>query len=206
VNDAGFWGFAGYALAWASFGLGHSLLARESVKARLRPWFGRGLRLAYNVVAGAHLVLVLAIGQWLLGAAPAYAPAPLLDALRLLAVAAGGAVLLAGARRYDLGRLGGLTQLSERRTGADLDDEPFAVAGIQRYVRHPLYLGTLLVIWGVAASPLGFATAAFATIYVRVGIRYEERDLVRRFGERYEAYRREVGMLFPRLRRHRPLA
>jgi protein-S-isoprenylcysteine O-methyltransferase Ste14 len=34
-----------------------------------------------------------------------------------------------------------------------------------------------------------------------IAIRYEERDLVDYFGEDYEAYRRNVGMLLPRFRR-----
>ena len=35
------------------------------------------------------------------------------------------------------------------------------------------------------------------SIYMLIGIRYEERDLVATFGERYVDYRRRVGMLVP---------
>ena len=34
-----------------------------------------------------------------------------------------------------------------------------------------------------------------------IAIRYEERDLVGLFGEDYETYRQNVGMMTPRLRR-----
>jgi protein-S-isoprenylcysteine O-methyltransferase Ste14 len=37
--------------------------------------------------------------------------------------------------------------------------------------------------------------------YMLIAIRYEERDMVRLFGEDYESYRTRVGMLTPRLGR-----
>ena len=47
-----------YAAAWASFGLGHSLLARDGFKRRFRPLIGAAYRIAYNAVAAVHLVAV----------------------------------------------------------------------------------------------------------------------------------------------------
>jgi protein-S-isoprenylcysteine O-methyltransferase Ste14 len=49
---------------------------------------------------------------------------------------------------------------------------------------------------------MGLAHLAFSagmTAYILVAIRFEERDLSRFYGERYEAYRRRVPMLIPRL-------
>jgi len=191
-----------YALAWLSFGAVHSLLARDAVKRRLRGRLGRAYRLVYNVVAIVHLVSVLAFGWWLLAPLPDFALPDWVKAVRMGVLMTGVAILWIGGGAYDLRRFAGLAQLGERPDAPDPDDEPLRIAGIQRYVRHPLYLGTLCLVWGLAGSPFGLGTAVWVTLYVLVGIRFEERDLVRRFGDRYRDYRRRVPMLFPWPGRH----
>jgi protein-S-isoprenylcysteine O-methyltransferase Ste14 len=44
------------------------------------------------------------------------------------------------------------------------------------------------------------------SVYMLIAISYEERDLVGLFGEDYERYRRDVGMLIPGLGRRAPPA
>jgi protein-S-isoprenylcysteine O-methyltransferase Ste14 len=44
------------------------------------------------------------------------------------------------------------------------------------------------------------------TTYILVGVTLEERDLVRAFGDQYEAYRAEVPMFVPRPWRSIPSA
>src|SRR3546814_4312535 len=54
-----------YALAWLSFGVGHSLLAGARRNRGVLAVAGRFHRLAYNLFAIVHLGVVLAIGRWL---------------------------------------------------------------------------------------------------------------------------------------------
>jgi protein-S-isoprenylcysteine O-methyltransferase Ste14 len=78
------------------------------------------------------------------------------------------------------------------------------VSGFNRYVRNPVYLGSLLIFSGeallfgslrlLAYTAAGWAGAA---VFVRW---YEEPALTRRFGAEYEAYRRAVPAWRPRLR------
>jgi protein-S-isoprenylcysteine O-methyltransferase Ste14 len=68
-------------------------------------------------------------------------------------------------------------------------------------VRHPLYTFTLLFFWlSPNVSLNSFIFYAALTIYVFVGIFFEERKLVRAFGQEYEEYRSVTPMLIPAIR------
>ncbi|WP_431857063.1 methyltransferase family protein [Azospirillum sp.] len=185
-----------YALAWASFGLGHSLLAIPAVAARLR--LGAYTRLAYNGFAALHLLAVLAAGRWLLPDPLAFARPPWLVALQAAAALAGLGVFLWGLSGYDLGRFAGLTQIRARRAGVALPaDEPLHIRGANRWVRHPLYSGALLMLWGGVADERSLATALWASLYLLAGMRHEERTLESLYGDAYRAYKTKVPALLP---------
>lgn len=177
-----------YVLAWFSFGAGHSLLASRGPKAGLKPLLGPRYRLAYNLFAAAHLGAILAFGHWLF-------PTPAAFANPFWPVAlAGLAVLVAGLRDYDLGRLLGTFQIRHPEAP---EDEPLHIRGLHRWVRHPLYAGTLLVLWGKAANEFELATATWASLYILAGAAFEERRLLRLYGEAYADYRHHVPAFIP---------
>jgi protein-S-isoprenylcysteine O-methyltransferase Ste14 len=74
--------------------------------------------------------------------------------------------------------------------------------GAFRYVRHPIYLGTVLAYAGLSlatASVLSLATTALAVVFYSCIASYEERLLEARFGDEYRRYKMRTGKWVPRL-------
>jgi protein-S-isoprenylcysteine O-methyltransferase Ste14 len=73
--------------------------------------------------------------------------------------------------------------------------------GPYRYVRHPGYLGTILLWVGAGLATVNWITAALITFTFVAAYRYrinaEEHMLVASFGEQYAAYMRHTWRLFP---------
>ena len=183
-----------YALAWASFGLLHSILARGGGAALLRRTFGAGDRLTYNGIATLHLLAILLIGQILLGDEASFARPEWLAWLQWCGLAFGLLVGLRALSSYDLGLLAGTKQLRGEATDGY---EPLATRGLHRYVRHPLYSALFLCLWGLVYDPLSLATALWGSLYTLIGTYFEERKLISLYGEDYEAYRRRVPAFVP---------
>lgn len=80
--------------------------------------------------------------------------------------------------------------------------EVLVQSGPFAFVRHPLYLGNILLALGLgAAAPLaGWAFIFAATVlFVNVLIHYEEEQLAKRHGSAFDAYRRSIPSLVPRV-------
>ena len=67
------------------------------------------------------------------------------------------------------------------------------VGGPYRLVRHPLYLGWILIVFGAAGmSGDRLAFAVLTTAYLMIAVPWEERSLTRSFGDEYVRYKRHV--------------
>jgi methanethiol S-methyltransferase len=189
-------------LAWLLFGSLHSITASPPVKA----WFERRLgrlyqyyRLLYNLVALGTFWVVLASHRnapvnylWVPGRAEQLA------GITVLVV--GLVVLWLAVRQYDMREFTGLdvfwknppTYAPQLKQG-----------GILGYVRHPLYSGTILVVVALFIINPTIShglMVVFTTLYIRVGIYFEERKLIQTFGSSYQYYQKRVPMLWPLLR------
>ena len=98
----------------------------------------------------------------------------------------------------------GLRQVWRALRGQPESALRFTTPGPYRLVRHPLYVGWLFAFW--MTPVMTFAHLLFSvatTAYILLAIQFEERDLVREFGDTYEDYRRNVPMLVPSLKSSR---
>ena len=111
-------------------------------------------------------------------------PTDLTDALGLVPVIAGLAL-----RTWALGHLRRNTEL--------------CTSGPYAYVRHPLYLGSFVILMGYFIMTNNLCLVAAAAIVTAgiygIAIKMEEESLAVVFPEQYETYRQAVPLLMPRL-------
>jgi protein-S-isoprenylcysteine O-methyltransferase Ste14 len=91
----------------------------------------------------------------------------------------------------------GLRQVWLHLIGRPYTQLKFGTPFLYRFVRHPLYVGWLLVFWSapvMTAAHLLFAV--MTTGYIFVAIQLEERDLVQMHPE-YAEYKKKVPMMLP---------
>ena len=189
----------------ALFGLQHSLMARQGFKKKWTKIVPEPVERSVYVLA-ASLVLIVLFLMW----------RPIPQAIWDVDNIVGGAVLwalfalgwlLVLLSTFLLGHfeLFGLKQVYLNLTGKSGQAPRFRQPLFYKLVRHPLYSGFILAFWATPTMTLGHLVFALGmSAYMLIAIQYEERDLVGLFGADYESYRRDVGMLTPRLRRRVP--
>ncbi len=174
------------------FAVSHSLLASASCK----QWFYRhGLRepryrLLYSVVA------LLATGAWVvyvhqLADAPLYQTSGVFWLVMVAVQVLGLIVALAAFQPID-----GLVFLGLRKAKADCD--PFIERGIYRWLRHPMYVGAMLILLAMPEQTWnGLHFTLLVCVYFIVGAYFEERRMIAQHAD-YLAYRQRVPAFIPR--------
>ena len=97
-----------------------------------------------------------------------------------------------------------------RAFGAEIYASPtesiLVTTGPYAYVRNPLYLGATIALVGwtllLHSSILAIATPLMVIHFTLVA-KWEERELLSRLGDKYDAYRRVTPFFFPRLPKRR---
>lgn len=111
--------------------------------------------------------------------------------------AAGWALLLYSTFLINHFDLFGLRQVWLELRGKPYRQLDFKTPWLYQQVRHPLYVGWLMIFWATPTMTVAHLVFALMTTgYILVAIQLEERDLVDAHPE-YAAYRRRVPMLLP---------
>jgi methanethiol S-methyltransferase len=94
----------------------------------------------------------------------------------------------------------GLKQVWRRLLDKTYRAPVFRTPSLYKVVRHPLYIGWLMIFWAAPTMTVAHLIFALATTaYILIAIRFEERDLASAFGTTYLDYRARTPMLIPRL-------
>ncbi|MET0498350.1 MAG: methanethiol S-methyltransferase [Steroidobacteraceae bacterium] len=181
----------------ALFALQHSVMARPAFKR----WWTRIVptvieRSTYVLFSSLALILLFWLWQPI-GASIWNVDSVLGRALLYAGFAAGWVLLLVSTFLINHFDLFGLRQTWLYFRGRPYTDIPFRTPALYKLVRHPLYVGWLLIFWctpTMTAAHLLFAI--MTTAYILIAIQFEEHDLIRAFPE-YATYRQRVPMLIP---------
>ena len=118
-----------------------------------------------------------------------------MEILRLIAalltiVAAGWIILIFGALSFGILELLGIEQMHAWANGAPPPRPRLKTGLLYHWLRHPMHVGVLLAMWATPQLTVGHLLLATGmTLYVLIAIRYEERDLIARFGSSYARWR-----------------
>jgi protein-S-isoprenylcysteine O-methyltransferase Ste14 len=180
------------------FAIQHSVMARPAFKRVWTRFVPKPVeRSTYVLFATAALILIM----W------AWRPIPtvvwsaghggMATALTVLPLLGWGMVLISTFLINHF-ELFGLRQVWAYVSGSEIPAPTFREPVFYKIVRHPIYLGFIIAFWAAPTMTVGHMIFAVATtLYILIGIWFEERDLVGYFGDSYVEYRRRVTMLIP---------
>lgn len=178
------------------FALQHSVMARPAFKAWLNRYLPEATQRSHFVwtsgVVSAILVFCwqpLSGSIWQFSGNAAWA---------LWAVFGfGWAYLLAATFAINHFDLFGLRQVWFAMQNTPYQPVPFKEHWMYRYSRHPIMLGVLIGIWALPAmSASHFMMSIGLSVYIAIGLYFEERDLIAVWGQHYKDYRQRVGLLW----------
>jgi protein-S-isoprenylcysteine O-methyltransferase Ste14 len=185
-------------LLLVAFAIQHSVMARPSFKVRwTRIIPAAAERSTYVLATGLALAPLLALWQPM----PAIVwsvEAPLFRWCLYGVALAGWTYLFAASFAINHFELFGLQQAYQALRAHPLTPAPFLERWMYRFDRHPIMTGIVIGMWVTPTMTLDHLLfAAGATVYVWVGVHFEERSLQRQWGPRYEEYRERVGTIVP---------
>ncbi len=182
------------------FGLQHSLMARSFFKEGIMKRANEAIKMAsYALASSIAVTLIVIFWQPIDGVLWEF-ESGLGHLVLTLIYIVGWVSAFAATFMIDHFGLFGLSQGYRYLKGRDEPKPEFQIRYFYKYVRHPIQAGTMI---GLFATPvMSYSHLLFSVgmgLYILIGLYFEEKSLVREFGDRYREYKRKVPMLFPKL-------
>ena len=180
------------------FGLQHSVMARRGFKTWLKTLLPQAVeRSTYILMSGIATCTVMYYWQSLPGMVWQIESLSMIVLLCML-YGVGAMYLLLSTFVTNHFELMGLRQVYLYFRNIPYTALPFTNKFMYRYSRHPMMLGMLTLLWATPEmSASRFVLALLFSLYIAVGIYYEERDLLRSFGDTYRKYKQQIAAFIP---------
>ncbi len=178
------------------FFLQHSIMIRKSVRIRLTKIIPDYYYGAFFAISSGTAILIMIL-FWQRTVAIAVAEGAVYWILRVVFI-----LCIAGFY-WGVTSLGsfdpfGILKIKHKIRNKEPNTVPLAVIGPYRWMRHPLYFFSLIMIW--ACPDLTIDKLLFNILWsswIIIATKLEERDLLREFGDGYREYQTRVPMLIP---------
>lgn len=180
------------------FALQHSIMARPAFKRWWTRIVPEHLERSTFVLLSS-LCLMLMMWQWQpIGGIVWSTENKTVKDILFIAYILGWAIVFASTFLINHFDLFGLRQVWLYFRGKPYEQLPFRLPFLYKLVRHPLYLGFLIAFWSTPVMTIAHLLFAILTTgYILTAIQFEEKDLVKSFGEKYRDYKKWVPMIIP---------
>lgn len=179
----------------ALFGLQHTVMARRSFKQKLTAYIPEPVERSSFVLASG-LVVALAVWCWqpLPGMVWTVDNSMLRIILWVLFTAGWGYLVLSTLVTNHF-ELFGLRQAYLYFRGIPYTPVSFVRKWMYTYSRHPMMLGVLIGMWSIPEMSVShFILSTLLSLYIIIGLYFEEKDLIRNFGDTYRDYKKDIGV------------
>ncbi len=177
------------------FGLHHSITARSSFKKKLTKYIPAEIeRSTYVMISGVFMFAICLYWQPVAGVVWSTDNLVVIFILKAIHVL-GWIMLVAATFEIDHFHLMGLRQSFTMNA---VEGNKLKEHFLYSIVRHPIQTGVLMGIWSTAyMSMTQFMLSICMTLYIFIGLYYEEKSLVSHFGDTYLDYKKRVPRLIP---------
>lgn len=180
------------------FGLQHSVMARPSFKEKWTRIIPKSAeRSTYVLLSGVMMLIICLFWRplpgylWQIGN-------PIGWTLLTIGYAFGWVLAVLATFVINHFELFGLQQVYMNLRNKPEPRPAFTDRFLYRVVRHPLQLGVLIGIWVAPTMSVShLMLAVVMTIYIFIGLYFEERNLVQSLGQDYKAYQKRVPKILP---------
>ena len=197
---------------WAVFGFQHSLLARPSTKILINKIFGSTFETHFYPILYfiSQCIIFLLIYDIIRHLKPTFIifEIPKEWAHFIFWFNRGANILLIiSVFHFDIGKFTGISQLvkffsrSQKNT-KQVNQTTLNSNYLYKYIRHPMYLGILLVFVSSTTiyTDLFFVSLISIIVYIEIGSYFEEKSLVKKFGSKYLDYQLMTKRYIPGIR------